>query len=61
MKGLTWYPEKWGTAQEMLSHPWLKMAKNYDYKMSDSEYELMMSKIKDQEQKKKLAEALKSD
>ncbi len=45
----------------MLSHPWLKMAKNYDYKMSDSEYESMMSKIKDQEQKKKLAEALKSD
>ncbi len=29
--------------------------------MSDEDYELMMIKVKDQEQKKKLAEALKSD
>lgn len=36
------------------------MQANYDCKMSDEEYEWMMSKIKDDEQKKKLAEALKS-
>jgi len=29
--------------------------------MSDEEYEEMMIKVKDQEQKKKLADALKSD
>lgn len=45
----------------MLSHPWLTMQANYDCKMSEEEYELMMTVIKDQEQKKKLAEALKSD
>ncbi len=32
-----------------------------DFKMSDEEYEEMMIKVKDQEQKKKLADALKSD
>lgn len=36
------------------------MMANYDCKMSDDEYEQMMNKIKDLEQKKKLAEALKS-
>ena len=58
---LTWYPEERATAQEMLEHPWLKMPKNEDIKMSDEEYEEMMVGIKDQEQKKKLAEVLKSD
>ncbi len=37
------------------------MAKTYEYKMSDRDYESMMNKIKDMEQKKKLADALKSD
>ena len=35
---LSWYPENRATAQEMLDHPWLKMADDYDYKMSDMEY-----------------------
>ena len=35
---LAWYPEKRATAQEMLSHPWLYMKANYDYKMNDKEY-----------------------
>jgi len=42
MKMLTWYPEKWATAQEMLSHPWLQLDDNYDTKLADDEYELMM-------------------
>ena len=61
MKMLTWYPDTRATAQEMLDHPWLKMPANYDYKMNDEEYEKMMNEVKDREQKKKLAEALKSD
>ena len=49
MKGLTWYPETRASAQELLSHPWLKMQANYDCKMSDDDYERMMNKIKDDE------------
>ena len=61
MKCLTWYPEKRATAQELLDDPWLKMAKNYETKMEDEDYEEMMNKVKELEQKKKLAEALKGD
>jgi len=28
----------------MLSHPWLNMSPNYDYKYTDKEYEIMMLK-----------------
>lgn len=35
MKMLSWYPEQRATAQQMLDHPWLKMSKNYDVKMTD--------------------------
>jgi hypothetical protein len=28
----------------MLSHPWLNMPDNYDYKYTDKEYEIMMLK-----------------
>src|SRR5207244_2541699 len=47
---LEWYPEKRVTAQEILSHPWLNMNPNYDYKYTDREYEVMMLKkqLKDQ-------------
>ncbi len=41
---LEWYPEKRATAQTMLNHPWLKKEANYDYKLSDKEYEVMMLK-----------------
>ena len=37
------------------------MAKNYETKLSDEDYEEMMKKVKELEQKKKLAEALKGD
>ena len=38
---LEYYPEKRATAQTMLNHPWLKMPANFDYIMSDWEYERM--------------------
>lgn len=41
---LEWYPHKRATALTMLDHPWLNMPDNYDYKMSDKEYEVMMLK-----------------
>ena len=40
MKILKWYPSDRPTAQEMLSHPWLNMPDDYNYKMSDMEYKL---------------------
>lgn len=49
MKMLSWYPEQRATAQQMLDHPWLKMSKNYDVKMTDHQYEMMMNEIKDRE------------
>ena len=35
---LEWDPEKRASAQSMLNHPWLKMDKKYDTKMTDEEY-----------------------
>jgi hypothetical protein len=41
---LEWYPHKRATAQKMLSHPWLNMGANYEYKYTEKEYEIMMLK-----------------
>jgi hypothetical protein len=41
---LEWYPHKRATAQQMLSHKWLNLPANYDYKYTDREYEVMMLK-----------------
>lgn len=38
---LTYYPERRATAQEMLSHPWLTAPANFEYKMTEREYESM--------------------
>ena len=38
---LEWNPQKRATAQQMLSHPWLNMAPNYDTKMKEKEYQHM--------------------
>mmetsp|Transcript_6907 Transcript_6907/g.5146 ORF Transcript_6907/g.5146 Transcript_6907/m.5146 type:complete len:296 (+) Transcript_6907:206-1093(+) len=43
---LAWHPEKRATAQQMLNHPWLNMEPNYEYKLSDKEFEIMMMKKK---------------
>lgn len=41
---LEWYPEKRATAKEMLEHPWLQMESNYDYLLSERDYQVMMLK-----------------
>jgi len=38
MKILQWCPEDRPSAKEMLSHPWLTMEDNYDFKMSEMDY-----------------------
>lgn len=38
---LIYEPENRATAQQMLDHPWLNMDANFDFKMSDREYEKM--------------------
>lgn len=50
---LEWYPDKRATAQEMLEHPWLKMKRNDNFKLSDEEYEKMMIDIKNKEEAEK--------
>ena len=41
---LSWYPWERATARKMLDHEGLRMADNYDYKLTDKEYEVMMLK-----------------
>ena len=41
---LEYYPLKRASAQKMLSHRWLKMKPNYDYKMSETEYAEFMAR-----------------
>lgn len=60
LRMLHWHPENRETAQELLEHPWLTMERNDDPKMSDDEYEEMMLKINENEEKKRLAKALGS-
>jgi len=38
---LIYEPEHRATAQEMLSNPWFDMESNFDFKMSEREYEKM--------------------
>jgi len=40
MQILKWDPKDRPTAQQMLEHPWFKMADNYDCKMSEMEFKL---------------------
>jgi len=49
---LSYHPDQRATAQEMLRHPWLNMPSNFDYYMTDREYQAMMMKNKDKKQKK---------
>lgn len=49
---LRYYPDQRATAQEMLKHPWLSMPANFDYLMSDKEYQAMMMKNKEKKKKK---------
>src|SRR5690349_14659574 len=42
MPMLNYYPERRATAQNMLKNPWLNMPANFEYLMSDREYERMI-------------------
>jgi hypothetical protein len=42
MPMLNYFPERRATAQSMLSNPWLNMPANFDYLMTDREYERMI-------------------
>ena len=41
---LEWDQEKRATAEEMLAHPWLKMGKNDDFKMSEKQHSAFLLK-----------------
>jgi serine/threonine protein kinase len=47
---LNWCPEKRSSAEELLDHPFLKMEANYEYKMTEKEYNdyMMRNKLKQQ-------------
>jgi len=53
---LSYYPDKRATAQEMLNHPWLNMPANFDYLMSDKEYQAMLMKSKEKKKKPERSE-----
>ena len=48
---LRYYPNQRATAQEMLNHPWLNMASNFDCHMSEREYQSFI--IKNNQKKKR--------
>ncbi len=52
MPMLKYYPEKRASAQELLKHPWLSMAANFDYSMTDREYEKFMMTKKNAKKEK---------
>ena len=47
---LRWYPTDRPTAKQMLEHPWLNMPNDYDYKMSDLEFQKFQLKQQTQQQ-----------
>ena len=49
---LEYHPEKRITAQELLNHPWLNMPADFDYLMSERDYEKKMMKKKNQKKEK---------
>jgi len=54
MPMLEYYPEKRISAEELLKHPWLNMPTNFEYLMSDREYEKMMMIKKNAKKEKNL-------
>ena len=50
---LEYFPERRATAQKMLSHYWLNMPANFEYHMSEREYE-RLNMIKKNQKKEKL-------
>lgn len=56
---LEWHHDGRATAQEMLSHPWLNMPDNYDYKFTKKEYEKIQFKKDMKKQDEPFAEDAK--
>ena len=50
---LRYYPDQRASAEEMLKHPWLNMPDNFDYLMSEREYQSMMMKTNERNKKTK--------
>jgi hypothetical protein len=58
---LIYYPEKRATAQSMLNHYWLNMPANFEYQMSEREYERMIMIKKNKKKGKPVEEVVKAD
>jgi hypothetical protein len=61
MPMLNYYPERRATAQSMLSNPWLNMPSNFDYLMTDREYERMIMIKKNKKEKAPVEETASTD
>lgn len=61
MPMLDYYPERRATAQSMLNHHWLNMPSNFDYLMSDREYERMIMIKRNKKEKTQPEEPSVSD
>ena len=61
---LTWEPEKRASAQEMLNHPWLRMADDYDFKVDNEELTARVTERREagfENNKEEVADAVVSD
>ena len=61
MPMLNYYPERRATAQSMLANPWLNMPSNFDYLMTDREYERMIMIKKNKKEKAPVEETASTD
>lgn len=66
MPMLNYHPERRATAQDMLKHPWLNMPDNFEYRMTEREYERMIMIKKSYKKEKALednnaADVIESD
>ena len=51
MPMLDYFPERRATAQQMLNNPWLNMPPNFDFSMTEREYERMIMIKKNKKEK----------
>jgi serine/threonine protein kinase len=61
MPMLDYFPERRATAQEMLSNPWLNMPSNFDFQMTEREYERMIMIKKNKKEKSSSEEVTPAD
>lgn len=62
---LKWYPSERPSAQTMLQHPWLSMPDDYNFKMSDLDYQKYQLKattlLQEEEAERKLEAVLSQE